>query len=78
MKASAIREDGVWRDVYKDPLTDPGKKSKPGRLALVDTSRGLKTVREEDAAIDKLQEVFYNGKVQNVQTLSGIRDRSSR
>lgn len=35
MKASAIRIDGKWHDVYKNPVTGPEKKSKRGRLALV-------------------------------------------
>lgn len=30
MKASAIRISGIWNDVYKDPVTDPGKVSKKG------------------------------------------------
>ena len=34
MKASAICVDGEWRDVYKDPITDSGKRYKRGRLAL--------------------------------------------
>ena len=36
MKASAISEAGHWRDIYKDPVTDPGKKSKRGVLAVMD------------------------------------------
>ena len=32
MKCSAAKVDGVWRDVFKDPITDPGKKSKKGRF----------------------------------------------
>jgi nicotinic acid phosphoribosyltransferase len=35
MKASAACVNGEWRDVYKDPITDSGKRSKKGRLALV-------------------------------------------
>lgn len=31
MKASAICINGQWRDVYKDPITDQGKKSLRGR-----------------------------------------------
>lgn len=34
MKASAIEIDDIWHDVYKDPITDPGKRSKRGRLML--------------------------------------------
>jgi nicotinamide phosphoribosyltransferase len=30
MKCSAIRVNGEWRDVYKDPISDSGKKSKRG------------------------------------------------
>lgn len=35
MKCSAMRVNGEWRDVYKEPVTDAGKKSKKGRLTLV-------------------------------------------
>ena len=34
-KCSAVEVDGVWHDVMKDPVTDPGKRSKAGRLKLV-------------------------------------------
>jgi len=45
MKASAICVDGEWRDVYKDPITDSGKRSKRGRLAL---SCDFETFRVEE------------------------------
>lgn len=32
IKCSAIKVNGEWRDVYKDPITDPGKKSLRGRI----------------------------------------------
>tara|TARA_R110000868_G_scaffold88938_3_gene247812 strand:+ start:1838 stop:3118 length:1281 start_codon:yes stop_codon:yes gene_type:complete len=32
MKCSAIKVNGEWRDVYKDPITDAGKKSIRGRV----------------------------------------------
>lgn len=32
IKCSAIKVGGVWRDVFKDPITDPGKRSKAGRV----------------------------------------------
>lgn len=35
MKCSAIRVNGQWRVVTKDPITDPGKKSKGGHLKLI-------------------------------------------
>lgn len=35
MKCSAVRVDGVWRDVSKAPSTDAGKRSRPGRMTLL-------------------------------------------
>lgn len=34
-KASAILVEGEWKPIFKDPVTDPGKKSKSGRLTLL-------------------------------------------
>lgn len=34
MKTSAMEVNGAWIDVFKDPITDQGKKSKRGRLML--------------------------------------------
>ena len=34
MKCSSIQINGEWVDVQKDPITDPGKKSKAGRVTL--------------------------------------------
>jgi nicotinamide phosphoribosyltransferase len=35
LKCSAAKIAGTWIDVFKAPLTDPGKQSKRGRLALL-------------------------------------------
>ena len=49
MKASAAKVDGLWRDVYKDPITDTGKRSKKGRLAVVKTPDDhLISIRQQD------------------------------
>jgi nicotinamide phosphoribosyltransferase len=59
MKASAICVDGEWRDVYKDPITDSGKRSKRGRLALTES---FETVRlEELEGENLLKPVFRDG-----------------
>jgi len=62
MKASAIRVDGEWRDVYKDPVTDSGKRSKRGRLAL---TLDFETVRVEELGEREnlLVPVFRDGKL---------------
>jgi nicotinamide phosphoribosyltransferase len=80
MKASAICVNGEWRDVYKDPVTDPGKRSKAGRLALVEENGRLTTVRLEQAAKDRdrLTEVFRNGELLLDWSFEQIRDRAAR
>ena len=62
MKASAICVDGEWRDVYKDPITDVGKRSKRGRLAL---TRSFETVRLEELGErgNLLVPVFRDGRL---------------
>lgn len=70
MKASAAMINGVWTDVFKDPVTDTGKRSKKGRLALIEQDGELQTVREDALVgdlrypgVNKLQTVFKNGKI---------------
>lgn len=61
MKCAYIITDGVGRDVKKDPITDPGKKSKAGKLCLVaDKDGNYETVREEELMdrINLLQVVY--------------------
>lgn len=67
MKASAIQIGDTWQDVYKDPVTDPGKRSKRGRLALVRDSDSFSTVRVEELAgrRNELVTVFRNGDLVN-------------
>jgi nicotinamide phosphoribosyltransferase len=35
-KTSAILINGIWRDVFKAPITDPSKRSKAGRMTTTD------------------------------------------
>jgi nicotinamide phosphoribosyltransferase len=65
-KASAVRINGEWRDIYKEPKTDTAKKSKRGRLSLVLRDGEYVTVRREDAKEGEkslLRPVFRNGKL---------------
>lgn len=79
-KCSAVEVNGQWRDVMKDPVTDPGKKSKAGRLALVREEGGYRTVREEEAArlnlANELVPVFNNGFLLSDQSFAEIRARA--
>jgi len=76
MKASAIELDGHWSDVYKDPVTDAGKRSKRGRLALVHDD-GWRTVRAEsaDSRDNALRVVYRDGRLLVDETFETIRAR---
>lgn len=79
MKASAVQIDGEWHDVYKDPITDHGKQSKRGRLALIRNAAGrLETIQAGDIAIhpNLLRPVYHNGKLLADDTLTQIRERA--
>lgn len=78
MKASAVRVNGEWRDVYKQPVTDMGKASKRGRLAVVRTDTGIETVRADALAgrENLLRPVFRNGEILVDDNFELIRQRS--
>ncbi len=86
MKASAISIDGVWKDIYKDPVTSHSKRSKKGRLALIKESNGqLKTIKTDELntytdanATPKnvLRDVYVDGKLLVDDTLTMIRERT--
>lgn len=79
MKASSVCVNGEWRDVFKDPVTDPGKRSKRGRLALVRNAEGeFQTLREAELmGMDNVLRVVYrNGALLVNDTLSVIRERA--
>lgn len=77
MKANAIKFAGEdeWHDVYKDPITDPGKTSKRGRQALVKEKGKYKTIRGSDLgkATNLLEDVWRDGKLLRDQSLDEIR-----
>lgn len=85
MKCSAAEVDGKWIDVYKDPITDSGKRSKKGRLTTVvqgDLVAEIVTKRIEEVTksdIDLLRVVYENKPIEeafdNFQT---IRERAAK
>jgi nicotinamide phosphoribosyltransferase len=78
-KCSSAIVDDELRDVFKEPITDPGKDSKRGKLALLRTAHGLETVHcpgNCDLEGDLLETVFRNGEVLRHQTLEDIRQRA--
>lgn len=81
MKASATKRGGdpKWYDVFKDPITDPGKISKRGIQALIHQNGMYKSVRKDTLPAgthDLLETVWENGTLKRDQTLAEIRDLS--
>mmetsp|Transcript_47881 Transcript_47881/g.102632 ORF Transcript_47881/g.102632 Transcript_47881/m.102632 type:complete len:1005 (+) Transcript_47881:75-3089(+) len=77
-KCSHVTVKGQGVEVEKDPITDPGKKSKKGRLTLEMQDGVWTTVTEGkgDPKKDQLREVFRNGKLQIEETFETIRKRA--
>ncbi|EGD73908.1 nicotinamide phosphoribosyltransferase [Salpingoeca rosetta] len=78
-KCSFITVDGVDRDVFKDPITDPGKASKKGRLTLEKDDKGNFVTRQQnkgDPAKDLLQVVFKDGELVTETTFAQVRERA--
>lgn len=79
MKCSAIMIDGVWNEVYKDPITDKGKVSKRGTLSLIKNNNKFETVntlKETPSAPDMLETVFVNGELVKDVSFEEVRSNS--
>ena len=77
-KCSYAMFGGQGTDVFKDPTTDPGKKSKKGRLTLELNEGKWSTVEAGtgDASKDKLVEVSRDGVLLVDDKVADIRARS--
>ncbi len=79
-KASAGIVGGVYRPIYKDPVTDPRKRSKDGVLDLVLENGKFRTMQYTDFAVpypnSAMRTVFKNGEVLVEDTLEQIRSRA--
>lgn len=85
-KCSSIVVDGVWKEVFKQPITDSKKNSKRGSLRLVNTDKGIRTVnglsldKEEftlwSESEDLMVKVLENGMYKSLSTLSAVRIRA--
>lgn len=78
MKASAAKIDGEWISVFKDPITDSGKRSKKGRITLYrDTLGNLETAvsgsSNDHYVEDMLDTVFLDGKIMKEYTFEEVR-----
>jgi nicotinamide phosphoribosyltransferase len=82
MKCSSVQINGEWRDVQKDPATDPGKKSKAGRVTLWASGGELTSGvtppkgwfdRASGEFSDALETVYLNGKLVKDYTFEEVR-----
>ena len=84
MKCSAAYINGEWVDVFKDPITDTGKRSKKGQMVLIETDNGFKTVTTDDADYalvkdqDVLEVVYSMGKLIREMTFDEVRANSNK
>jgi nicotinamide phosphoribosyltransferase len=80
-KCCAIDINGVWYEVYKDPITDPGKISKRGVVYVLRNADGeLETFTQEQLVPvegDQLLPVLENGNMLCEYTLDEIRTRAN-
>ena len=81
-KCSSITIDGKDVDVFKDPITDPGKTSKKGKLDLVELGKlgtpTYSTVVGTGLPHSALRTVYENGEILIDETLEIIRQRSNQ
>ena len=59
----SINIDGVWKPISKDPVGDPSKKSKPGRLCLYGDGTRYFTTGAMHGLSDCMHTVFEDGKL---------------
>ncbi|TKS90706.1 Nicotinamide phosphoribosyltransferase [Collichthys lucidus] len=81
-KCSYVVTNGLGVNVFKDPVADPNKRSKKGRLSLHRTQSGdFVTLEEgkgdlEEYGVDLLHTVFQNGNIVKTYTFDEVRDNA--
>lgn len=86
IKTAGLLPKLVWRDVFKDPITDSGKASKKGRVTLYksgyDYISGIEGVQPNAWADKKwevaLEEVYRDGKLLRDMTFDEVRANAKR
>ena len=80
-KCCEVTVEGEHREVYKEPITDPGKNSKRGRLKLLSEfvppfTHDYQTVNESAPGTDTMLTVWENGQLLVDWTLDEVRTRA--
>ena len=75
IKASAAMVDGEWIDIFKSPVTDPGKKSLTGRFNTIKKDGRIYTVKStENIPENILWPVYENGMLLRDFTLENVKN----
>jgi nicotinamide phosphoribosyltransferase len=79
MKASWGQIGEETREIFKDPVTDPGKRSKAGRWAVVAGADGCEAVREEQLGgrQNLLRPVYRDGRLLAEESFAALRQRTA-
>lgn len=77
VKCSWAIVDGEEIEVYKDPITDPGKTSKKGQLMLYKKNNTFFTEKPGLDIEEALDVVYKDGEIIRIMTLDEIRECSS-
>lgn len=79
IKCAAATIDGELVEVFKDPITDPGKVSKKGYQDLIKVGQDYKTIKIEDYfkpnEESELVTVYRNGEILVDYTIQDVRDK---
>lgn len=79
VKATACVVDGEFREIFKDPITDIGKKSAKGLLSVFKNDDGMYYLKSQcewdDVRNCEFINIFRNGEQDNLTTLSEIREQ---
>lgn len=80
-KASAIKRGGVWHAIAKDPITDPGKTSKAGRVGTGRNAHGVLVAINYDKPLpegvtDAFITFYDHGELMVDESLTTIRLRA--
>lgn len=84
-KMSAVLIDDTWVEVFKDPITDSGKRSKKGRVTTIERDGHFKAITldtleeyEEAGWVEIIKTVYKNGVLVKEWTFDEIRAEANR
>lgn len=73
IKCSSVTVDSIERPIWKDPVTDPGKKSKAGKQMLYKGDGEYYTAPEGSEGEPAMVDVFYNGELMQDLTFDEVK-----